>query len=358
MKHIRILICLLAFGLLIWLLPALMDLLVPDTRTNPFVVYSTLDSTFIRFDTRDKQVHYIDFRGKEWTKQECDSLLPAFAFRQLLAEGRLPDSLAGQEVTPKKLQQSAFHFKTSPRQLTKHSSGLYTLLESQSGQVDLVMPPDVFRLTADGIEFVDCATNQVNRAKSLSFTRELAKHGFVFPVQLIWGNGSTRKDYDNGFLLTDQHHALYQMKMVRGGAYVRHLPFSDTLSVSPTGWKKVFTLEPKDMRLIGLGVTGDNQLYAIESSGQLKHIDIDAYDPEQMTITIVGDFLSWTITLLTDNDSRYYAVHPLTFERLDRAIVPDESPTGWQRLKRYILPLRLRFASWHSIDVFPVLNED
>ena len=202
MKNLKYIIIALAVIVAAWLLPALCELVSPRTDRMPFVVYSCLDSTFIRFESTGKQVRYIDFRGQEFTKAEADSLLPLFAFRQLVAEGRLPDSLFGVELTPKKIQQNAFHFKTSPKQLNKPAVGLYTMLESASGRVDLQLPPDVFRLTKDGLEFIDCETNTVSKAKSLSFSRELAKHGFTFPVQLIWGNGSTRKDYDNGFLLS------------------------------------------------------------------------------------------------------------------------------------------------------------
>ena len=85
------------FGIIVltWLLPALYELVSPRTDKTPFVVYSCLDSTYIKMEVVNKQVHYIDFRGQEFTKAEADSLLPLFAFRQLVAEGRLLDSLYG-----------------------------------------------------------------------------------------------------------------------------------------------------------------------------------------------------------------------------------------------------------------------
>ena len=222
-SNLKYIIILLGLIMSAWLLPALYELVSPRTDKTPFVVYSCLDSTFIKMEVQDKQVHYIDFRGQEFTKSEADSLLPLFAFRQLVAEGRLPDSLYGVALTPKLIQQNSFHFKTSPKQLNKPAVGLYTMLESASGRVDLTLPPDVFRLTDEGLEFIDCESNTVNRAKSLSFSRELTKHGFTFPVQLIWGNGTTRKDYDNGFLLTDSQNRLFQLKMVKGTPFVRKI---------------------------------------------------------------------------------------------------------------------------------------
>ena len=339
----------------VWLLPALYELAFPRTDKMPFVVYSCLDSTFIKFETQDKQVHYIDFRGKEFTKHEADSLLPLFSFRQLVAEGRLPDSLFGVALTPKLIQQNAFHFKTSPKQLNKPAVGLYTMLESASGRVDLTLPPDVFRLNDDGLEFIDCETNTVNKAKSLSFSRELTKYGFTFPVQLIWGNGTTRKDYDNGFLLTDSNNRLFQLKMVKGMPWVREIK-NEELKIK--NYIQVFTLEPANRALIGFVVSDDYRLFAVRSNGELAQIGIDEYDPQTMQISIVGDFFHWTITEYTDTDSRYYAVDASSFEQVACAIIPDGKLPVSQRVERWILPIRLRFTSWRTQLIKPSINDD
>ena len=355
MKRLIYIIGALALVVIVWLLPALYELVSPRTDKMPFVVYSCLDSTFIKMEVQDKQVHYIDFRGQEFTKHEADSLLPLFAFRQLVAEGRLPDSLYGVALTPKLIQQNAFHFKTSPKQLNKPAVGLYTMLESASGRVDLQLPPDVFRLTKDGLEFIDCETNTVNKAKSLSFSRELTKHGFTFPVQLIWGNGTTRKDYDNGFLLTDQNERLFQLKMVKGTPWVREIK-NEELKIK--NYIQVFTLEPANRQLIGLVVDDAYQLYAVRSNGELVHIGIDAYDPQSMQITITGDLFHWTITEYTANDSRYYAVNTGTFEQVASAIIPDPERPLAQRIERWIMPIRLRFTSWRTQLIYPNINND
>lgn len=355
MKRLIYIIGALALVVIVWLLPALYELVSPRTDKTPFVVYSCLDSTFIKMEVQDKQVHYIDFRGQEFTKHEADSLLPLFAFRQLVAEGRLPDSLYGVALTPKLIQQNAFHFKTSPKQLNKPAVGLYTMLESASGRVDLQLPPDVFRLTKDGLEFIDCETNTVNKAKSLSFSRELSKHGFTFPVQLIWGNGTTRKDYDNGFLLTDQNERLFQLKMVKGTPWVREIK-NEELKIK--NYIQVFTLEPANRQLIGLVVDDAYQLYAVRSNGELAHIGIDAYDPQSMQITITGDLFHWTITEYTATDSRYYAVKSSTFEQVASAIIPDPERPLAQRIERWIMPIRLRFTSWRTQLIYPNINDD
>ncbi|MCR5050003.1 MAG: DUF4857 domain-containing protein [Paludibacteraceae bacterium] len=355
MKIIKYVEIALALIVAVWLLPALYELVFPRTDNSPFVLYSCLDSTFIRFEYDNKDMHYVDFRGQEFTKAETDSLLPLFSFRQLVAEGRLPDSIFGIALTPKLIQQNSFHFKTSPKQLNKTPIGLYTLLESASGRVDLQLPPDVFRLTQEGLEFINCETNSINRAKSLSFSRELTKHGFSFPVQLIWGNASTRKDYDNGYLLTDSNNRLFQLKMVKGTPWVREINCGDT---EINRYVQLFTVEPANRALVGLVVSEDSQLYAVRSNGTLAHIDIDAYDPQSMQISIIGDLLHWTITIYTATDSRYYAVDANSFKQVAREIVPDPELPLSRRIEHCLLPIRLRFNSWQTQLIAPNINND
>ena len=225
------------------------------------------------------------------------------------------------------------------------------LLESQSGQVDLQFPEDVFRLTRNGIEFIDCNTNKVLKAKSNSFTKELEKYGFAFPVRLIWGNATIKKDYDNGYLLTDQNEVLYQLKMVKGFPYVR------LIGTCESGFQQLFTIEPRDYSLIGFAVSNDNAMHAVRANGELIKMELDSYDPANMTLSIAGDLTQWTITEYTATDSRYYALDPTSFALLDKAVIPDPEPQGWQKWRNRLLPLRLRFESWKSVDIFPVLNE-
>lgn len=371
-SKLKYLILALALILAAWLLPALYELLSPRTDKTPFVLYSCLDSTFIRFETHGKQIRYVNSRGEQFTKAETDSLLPLFSFRQLVAEGRLPDSLFGVALTPKLIQQNTFHFKTSPKQLNKPAVGLYTMLESASGRVDLTLPSDVFRLTEDGLEFIDCETNSVNRAKSLSFSRELTKHGFTFPVHLIWGNGTTRKDYDNGFLLTDANDRLFQLKMVKGTPWVREIANSQELTAN-SRFTNVFVIEPANRALIGLVVDENHRLYAVRSNATLAPIGQQTspslvpctsvprtltYDPQEMQITIVGDLFHWTITEYTATDSRYYAVDANTFELVASEIIPDPERPLAQRLERILLPIRLRFTSWRTQLIRPNINDD
>lgn len=48
-------------------------------------------------------------------------------------------------------------------------------------RIDLEPATDVFRITGEGIEFVDMETNTIDQKKSAAFTKVLRDKGFSFP---------------------------------------------------------------------------------------------------------------------------------------------------------------------------------
>lgn len=351
MKIIKCLIILLTIILLTWLLPVFYNLLLPTQHNSPFVLYSELDSSFISLDFKNGDMVITDFKGNRFNKHQSDSLLPFFFYRQLIEDGTMPDSILGHPVSIKDIQTHYFYLKTSPRQLNRPPIGLYTLFESASGNVDLYLPPDVFRTTETGLEFIDCQTNTVLINKSLLFTNALKEAGFVFPVKLIWGNASTHKDYDNGFLLTDSNGGLFQLKMIKSKPFV--LP----IQTEVRHWQLVLTVEPANHDLLGLAVDKNNRLYVVKTNGTTVLTGIDEYDPNAMPISIIGNMLTWTIALSTEHDTRYYAIDAQNYKLISKAVVDDPEPTPLEKMQKILLPLRLYFQSWRSQYIFPHYNE-
>lgn len=83
------------------------------------------------------------------------------------------------------------------------------------------MPEDAFRFTDKGIEFIRMETNRIDEAKSKLFTEMLVQKGFAFPASYASGNPTTRKDYDEGYLVLDANHKLFHLKCTKGRPYVK-----------------------------------------------------------------------------------------------------------------------------------------
>lgn len=221
----RIFFGLLVAVLLVWQLPWGVNYLTVKSEGTPFTLYSEVLGDFAMIRRGGKELEYLDRRGNRYGQRQFDSLLPLFYARQLVADGRFPDSIAGRAVSPREAQAATFVFRSTPQDVNTPVSGIRFLLESMSGRVDLAMPDDAFRLTASGIEFIDMASNTVDTAKSALFTGTMRRKGVRFPVAEISGNPSARKEYDEGYVLLDADRRLFHLKMVQGrpsGAPLHH----------------------------------------------------------------------------------------------------------------------------------------
>lgn len=339
-----------AVVLLMWVLPWLYTFLIPASGGESFIYYSPYTEDFI---TRDAE-GFCDFEGNHFSAAEADSLMPYFFYRQLVADGRMPDSLFGEAVDSKILRRESFTFKTSPAQINKPRTPLYELLDAESGRVDLQLPNDVFRLTDNGLEFITAETNTLNKEKSAMFNSVLHAHGCTFPIRLIAGNPSVRKAYDNGYLLADSKGKVFNLRMIKGSPAVRDIILPDGMQP-----QTLFVTEFDNYRQLGFLVSTDNQLYSIDNKTlKLNHIDIPEYNPQEMPILIMGNLHDWTIRILTATDTRYYAVSNKDYSLLASRIVPDPAPIGWEKAYHYIFPLRLSLRTWQAPTIFPRWNVD
>ena len=104
----------LAAVLLLWQLPWAIGYLTAKPANTPFTLYSEVLGDFVMIGHDDKEPHYLDRRGTSYSRREFDSLLPLFSARQLGADNRFPDSVAGRPVTLREVQQASFIFRSTP----------------------------------------------------------------------------------------------------------------------------------------------------------------------------------------------------------------------------------------------------
>ena len=126
-----------AVVLLAWLLPWTYRFLTVGPDRTPFTLYSCVTESFASIDFNDGEIVRHDASGKTYTDREFDSILPLFYYRQLLSDGRQPDTLRGVALTPQTVSMQSFYFRNSPSDINKVKPELYPLLEAMSGRVEL-----------------------------------------------------------------------------------------------------------------------------------------------------------------------------------------------------------------------------
>lgn len=350
----KILLFFTATVLLAWILPWAYDFLVGAKPRTPFTLYSTVSGEFVSLQSGDRGVEYRDATGRTFTEREFDSLLPFFYYRQLIADNRFPDTLRGTAVTPRMAQTQTFMFRSSPREVNATRPGIYPMLESMSGRVDLETPTDVFRIDRQGITFIDCATNSVMADKSSAFTEMLRKKGFTFPARIIAGNPTTRKEYDEGFFITDSAGRLFHMKQTKGRPYVRAIELPNGMEID-----RIFVTEFRGRQYYALLTDTKGGLHVVTTGDYALHpVDIPPVDLTRQRLLIVGNPFDWTLSVGDpDGTEHYYAIDAATFGRLRELTYPAPETTAVERAGKYIFPFRLSFTSSLDTEVIPRVTD-
>lgn len=350
----KILLFFIVTALLAWVLPWACGFMGGASPRTPFTLYSSVTGEFSWFEPAEKGTLYRDAAGHTFTEQEFDSILPFFYYRQLLADNRFPDSIRGIPVTPKSAQTGSFMFRSSPRQANARPVGLYPLLESMSGRVDLESPDDVFRIDRRGITFIDCATNSEKAEKSAAFTAAMRKKGFVFPARLIAGNPTARKEYDEGFFLTDSEDRLFHLKQIKGRPFVRAVELPAGTEIA-----HIFVTEYRGRQYFAFLIDRAGQFHVLTTGDYALHpVEVPPVDPTRQGILIAGNPFDWTLKINDpDGAEHHYAIDSETFGLLKEMHRPAPEPTTVEKIERYIFPFRLSFTSESDPEIRPQASD-
>lgn len=335
---------------LIWGISALGTMVTPQTGSAPFTLFSEVVEEFASLDNDEEGLIYYDHAGRRYSEEEFDSILPSFYYRQLAMDGRLPDSIRGLAVDKAMLERESFIFVSHPAHLNVHATPLYFLLESMSKRVDLEMPSDVFRFTESRIEFVDMERNAIDEAKSELYQSMLDAKGVVFPIRLVVGNPTTRKPYDNGYLLVDAEDKLYQLKQTVGRPYLREIPLP--AGVVP---KHLFVTEYPSRDLLAFLVDEADRFYAITLPDyRTVRAELPPARMREERMTIFGNPFFWTVVQTGADGSRYTALDARTLKEV-KHLTFETKPT--RSFTYYILPFRLSFTSGNHNYLKPTIDD-
>lgn len=272
---------------------------------HKFVLYSGVINDFAILDNKSDNARYSDASGNIYTESKYDSILVTFHYRQLYADERMPDSLFGVPVSMKFMQTESFTFRSTPSEINKITVPLYFLLESMSGRVDLSMPDDVFRITKSGIEFIDMDHGLIKKEKSRIFTDIMNKKKFAYPAVLVAGNGTNKKDYDNGYLIVDSENKLYNLKMQCGRPYLRQITMPNGLVP-----QNIFVTEHKGRHTLGYIISKEGEFYILETgSYNFVKAELPPINAKEMSVSIIGNYFDWTVTITESDKKSVYALN-------------------------------------------------
>ena len=318
---------------------------------EPFVVYSEVKNDFLILKRKHGRVVRKDTKGNFYTRNEYEEALPFLHYRQLAANGTLPDSVAGIDANLHDLGRESYTHLIKPDDINKPSINLYPLFESESKRVMLEVPDDFFRIGKKGIEFIIADSNKVDENKSRVFTIAMKKEGFVFPARMISGLMTKRKKCVEGYFISDSTGQLYHLKMEKGTPYCRNLRLPQEMNLL-----HIECVDEDPREFYAYIITTDHKIYILKTDTyELVKLPVEGYLPDLHSLRVTANILYKTVTLIGEDHLITFALDR-KYELIDRY---DEKWMGRNertagKIASIIFPFTIRLKTENSsfVDLF------
>ena len=311
----------------------------------PYVQYSPIVEKFIIMDYEKEK--FYDTDGNEYSREETDELLPLTNYRLLATKGLLPDSIQGIKINIEDIRLNSINFRIRPIDINVPQIPLYPLFESQPERLQLEMPDEFFRIT-HRMEFINCETNEISEQLTESFTELLVSKKFEFPAKNCFGNPTTRKAYDEGYLVIDNKDDLYHIKKIKGKPFCEKVNIPENIKI-----KTIFLREFSLKEFYAFVVTEDSNLYLILFDYyKFLEVPLNNYNPDEDILRFQGNLFYRLITVYKENQINVYVT-----DRNYKLI--DEYQDNWKNIKQrtaglvstYIFPFEIEVNSADSMFI-------
>lgn len=325
-------------------LPDFFSVLFDKKIDTPRIDYSVVINEFVYHNYHGMgQIDYGDIAGNTYSEREYFQLLPFSYYATLEKWQQLPEEIEGFELSSKSIRKNSQFFRIQTKDIDPPSVPIYILFEAESEYAQLRIPDDVFRLD-NKIEFIDPVTNSVIEEKSDRFQQAMLDAGFKFPADIVAGNPTNRKPFDEGYFITDANGEVFQLKMIKGEPQCIKTGIDPELDI-----RQIFVNENLRKEFYGWILTHDNEVYLIlydqyklrqvPTSGKNENY---AYDADEMTfrfytypvnrhVRISGD--GFTKMIVISNDFEYIDEHVETWTPYDKRTASI--------IKQFIFPFEL-----------------
>ncbi|WP_147818879.1 DUF4857 domain-containing protein [Salidesulfovibrio onnuriiensis] len=259
-----------------------------SVRVNtPILYYSPVLERFVMQGNRGA----VDEQDNILTLRQYMCSLP-FLYRTALVKwNQFPQTVGGVPVTPGEASRQLQFVRISPKDINVPSCGLHMLLESEPEGASLEMAADMFRLR-DGIEFLRCETNSVDREKTEQFTSAMLQAGFTFPARAIGGEPDTRKPFDWGYFLVDDTNMLFHLRMVRGEPLCINTGKRFDQPV-----RSIFVKEDERREFYCAIVTQNDVFIVFCKNYELIRLPLDGYNPDKDVVMLLTSPLNRVVQL-------------------------------------------------------------
>lgn len=278
--------------------------------------YSPVLKNFVYTELLGEGHHFIyrDREGREYEREQFESLIPFIYYKNMELWGKLPLQLEEQSFDKAAIRTERQVLQLKPEELPGHAPRiqLFPLLESNPGRARLRFPENVF-LPGERLEFIDSDHNHPSASLTETFSNALSAQGFQFPVHAVFGRVSILKRFDAGFFLLDDTGALFHLKKVDGQPEAVSVPLPDNLTV-----RYIKVAESQRRETLGLLLDQSGHLYILgHGDYRLIPLQLPGYTPDRMELKIIFNPLYRT-AIYSDEETIHAVVMDRDYRVLDR----------------------------------------
>jgi len=307
----------------------------------PRIYYSPVKDDFIIGHYTDSSYFYTDLQGNHFNRSAADTLMPLLNYRVLASRGRMPDIIAGVKIDLQNVYINNIIERIRPKDLERPAVGIYPLLETKPARLRLTLPHTFFRIKKR-MEFINARTNKIDEQESTRYTNLLKKKGFTFPATMIFGNPSTRKPIDEGYLVVDARQQLFHIKKVHGHPYCKNIPVPEGVRI-----KWIYISERELQEYYAIILSEKNEIYLLlHDHYRFRKLPVHDYIPEKQTLMFGGTMLYRLLTLRETGHSKAYLMnrnYELKKVHEERWPTVQQSTAGI--VARYLFPFKINIAS-------------
>ncbi len=323
--------------LALWLLPRLWYIITAQSYSTPFTLYSCIAEDFVSLEDRSgKDFTFKDSQGREYG----DSALPFFYYKVLNSRHNAPEIICGRQFTGEQIEKNNIIFSSSPKEVNTETPNVYMLLESAPPRLELEDPEYAIVARRDGVKIIRMSENRSDEALERSFNAALDSAGFHFPAGIISGNPSTRKAYDEGYMLTDADGRLFHLKLADGK------PFVESIPAGGLKLEHIFITENENHASLAYLFDSEGRFYVLDSLRRIIPTDVRA-DVTKQSVLLVGDPLNFTVRVNDNDGEDFWALDSRDLHTVKTMRRDYPEPDSFD-LPKYIFPARLVLTS--SLD--------
>ena len=341
----RLSMLILAVMAMSYILPAAFDKAVGSKAEEPLLFFSPVINKFVyQKSLGGHRFTYSDEDGVLYDRQEFEALLPFLYYRNLEINNLLPLVIDGQSFELEEIRagRQAFEIKSCQIRVNRRQIDLYPLFNNDPGVPMIPFPEDMFRVTGEGMEFINADYNRIDSELTRGFTEALREKGFVFPAQVISGNPTNLKPFDEGYFIRDYSGQVFHVKRVMNRPEVVRTGLDPGLDILD-----MIITENQRKEFYGTVFTTQGEIFLISYDDyRLIRIPADNFDPRSMDFKLIINPLYRTAVISSQQgiyglamDRDYRALHDFFLER------PAREAGFAGRVRDFFLPFQITLTS-------------